>query len=59
MLPLERRIVRLAKLGLKDIVQMELHVETGTLQIVVGIPREDALLVKIAYSYIETILVGL
>ena len=57
MLPVERRIVRLAKLGLKVIVPMELHGEICTLQTVVGMPWENALLVKIAYSYIETMLV--
>ena len=55
-LQMERKIARPAMLGSKVIVRMELHAEIGTLRIVVGILKENALLVKIAYSCIETIL---
>ena len=54
-LQMGRKIAHLAKRGSMVIVRMELHAEIGTLRIVGGILKENALLVKIAYSCIETI----
>ena len=58
-LQMGRKIAHLAEHGSMVIVRMELHAEIGTLRIVGGILKENALLVKIVYSCIETIRVVL
>ena len=45
-----RKIVLLAKLGSKVTALLEVHAETGTLLIVVGMQKDNALPVKIAFS---------
>ena len=51
-LPLERKIVHLAKPGSKVTALLEIHAETGILRIVDGTPKDNALPGKIAYSFI-------
>ena len=46
-----RKIVHLAKPGLKVTALLEVHAETGTLRIVDGTPKDNALPGKIAYSF--------
>ena len=46
-----RKIVHLAKPGSKVTALLEIHAETGTLLIVDGMPKDNALPGKIAYSF--------